>query len=173
MPDLKAFKKLIKAVETDSNPEAKHRTLESGLHEGMAAQGEMGLMPNTAQLMARRKLRDGTATPLDQIIATAEPTAIPEILSGNPDKYSEYADAYAKESLDKSNMNPLEGYFRYNFGNQAEDADIKNAMRTNPELVKRVQERMPLVSEPDTFVDKLPKINKEQLFSKIKKTVGN
>lgn len=169
------LRKLIRAVESDNNPAAVHPTIKTGIQRGTHAMGAMGLMPNTAQMMARRKVRDGVASPLDQAIADADPKAIEEMLKDNPGKYDSYAQEALGDAARPSNGDPMDSYFRYNFGAQSDPDAIKQHMTDNPELMQRVEDKIReqhMSSEPDKYTDSLAIPEKEVLYSKTRKMLG-
>lgn len=173
MSDISSFKKLIQRMETGNSPDAIHPTMEEGMHEGMAAQGSMGVMPLTLQLAAKRKVRDGSGSELDKIIADADPTDIPALLQSNPHKYDEYASELAQRTLQESGGNPEQAYMRWNQGLNLGDNQIKQAIKTHPEMMSRLKENMGgLTSGPMELTDTLPKLNKDVLFSKLRKSIG-
>lgn len=169
------YKKLFSAIESDNRMDATHPTMATGIQKGTKAIGELGIMPNTAQLMAKRKVRDGIATPLDEIIATANPKDIEELLASNPDKYQEYAKNAINDVKQRSKDDPMEDYFRYNFGPNKDSGALQGLIRSHPDLVQRVEDKIGeqhMTSEPDKYIDSLAIPAKEQLFSKIKGMVG-
>lgn len=175
MSDLKAFRQVINAVESDNNPDAVHKTLKRGMHKGMAAQGEAGMMPNTLQLMAKRKVRDGVASELDKLIADTDPKAIPEILQSNPHKYDQYSNDMAADVLNKSEGMPVEAYLRYKHGQNLEDDSVAKLIKRKPKLVQRIQDKMSgLSSNPDPVLPELPiePPPEDVLYSRIKKMMG-
>ena len=93
--DRERFKRLISILESSGGKQLQHKPMSSGIHEGTKAMGEYGLMPNTAQQLARSNINKGQGTPLDEVIANIDPSQIEEVLKDNPAKYQEYIDRYA------------------------------------------------------------------------------
>lgn len=169
MSDLKAFKKLMMAVETDNNPNAKHREIASGMHAGTSAIGMSGLMPVTAQEMVKNKPKKDV---LDKVILKSNPELVTTILKDNPEKYQELVDKLSNKMLDNSDGDPVDAAIRWRWGQNKSDASVEKLREDKTAYVKRVNDKIAeqaLSTQMPEFMDSIPKEKADPvLFSKLR-----
>lgn len=177
MPNLKALKTLIDAMESSGGQDTDHKMITSGIHRNTAAVGSSGIMPETARLIAKRNIRDNKATELDRVIADSPVNGIPQILQDNPDKYQEYRDALIEQVNASSKGDPVDAYTRWLHGQAISNARINVLQEKYPGIEEKINQRIEenaLSSQSNDYSDQFLKSSpKEQLYSKIKKTLGN
>lgn len=166
--DRNKFKKLISFLESSSGKDTDHKLMASGIHRGTSAMGEYGMMPNTAQHMARVNIRDKKSTPLDEVVANIDPSQIEEVLSSNPNKTKEYVNAYMDRVLNSSNS-MKDAATKWMAGPNASEKTMDRVDKNNPGRLDKLRQFMDNYKpEPQTIDDLIPSDEKEVLMSKIR-----
>lgn len=167
MADTKSFLKLMGMLESSGGKNTNHRVMREGMHKGQAAIGDLGLMPNTIKEVAARKVQDGSATELDQMLADAEPEVVADIMSQNPDKYKEYSEQLAGKVLDKASGDPATAAAGWLYGHNKSGDEMKESLNQDPEYKARIEKAIGegrLMNENPGPLDNLTP-PKEQMYS--------
>lgn len=138
MSDVKAFMKLIRAMESSGGKDTRHPALESGIHEGDAAIGEYALMPNTVKELARQK----QVGPSDDVIAGLPNDSVSNLLKENPELAQEYVRRLSEKLMDKAKGDPNLGMVGWRYGHNLPIEELKNKAKENPEYVQKVDQRI-------------------------------
>lgn len=166
--DSDKFKKLISFLESSGGTDTDHKTMASGMHKGTSAMGEYGMMPNTAQQMAKTNIRDNKNTPLDDVVANIDPSQVEEVLSDNPNKTKEYVKAYMDKVLNSSDS-MKDASTKWMTGPNASDATVRRVEQKNPGRLDKLRQFMDNYKpEPQALEDLIPSDEKEILMSKIR-----
>lgn len=171
MPNRKSFRKLISKLESSGGVDTDHRTLSSGMHKDTTAMGEYGLMPVTAQDLAKRD-----KDPVGLILKGLAPQLVKPVLEDNPQKYDELVNRMI-DRVQRHGGDPVDQYVRYNFGQNLNNAEVSQIKQDNPNFINKIERNMQgLSSEPDSFVDSIPQPIEEPVLSsqprKLKRMLG-
>lgn len=142
MADVKAFMKLIKAMESSGGTNTRHVAVDKGIHEGDTAIGNYGIMPNTAKEIAVRREREGEGTPSDDVIKNLQNPQVEQLLKENPSLAKQYAEFMAKRVLDKTKGDPIAGMTAWHYGHNMSPSQLKDTMDRNPSYVDKVNQRI-------------------------------
>lgn len=142
MADVKAFMKLIKAMESSGGKDTDHSTMEYGMHEGDTAIGNYGLMPNTAKEIAVRKEKEGQGTPSDDVIKNIPNPQVEALLAENPELAKRYSEFLAEKVLSKNQGDPIAGMTAWHYGHNLSPSQVKAKMEQNPQYVDKVNQRI-------------------------------
>lgn len=142
MADIKAFMKLIKAMESSGGKDTRHVAMDKGIHEGDAAIGNYGIMPNTAKEIAKRRKIEGVSTPSDDVISNIDNSQVSQLLSENPALAKQYAEFMAKKVLDKTKGDPVAGMTAWHYGHNLSPKQLEEKMKDNPAYVDKVNQRI-------------------------------
>lgn len=181
MADLQSFLKLIKALESGNNPDVVHRTIASGVHEGDAAVGSAGLMPNTAKEIAGRRLSSGEGGRADELMRDASNEETSAMLRSNPDMQEAYVQDLGARVLKKSDGDPALAATGWLYGHNTPKSKLQKLLEADPGYQERINQKIgelrlqteaPLLSVPslnNAFEQSLkPKI---EPMSKLRKTL--
>jgi len=124
--DFSGIKKILRFMESRDGADIDHDVMTKGMHKGTSAMGEYGLMPKTAQDMAKN-----SKEPLDQIVKNANPTQVEEILKGNPQAYERYVDKYLDKAVGRS-PDPVDAAVRWHGGVNMKNSDVKEYIEDDP-----------------------------------------
>lgn len=152
MADVKAFMKLIKAMESSGGKNTRHITMEDGIHAGDTAIGNYGIMPNTAKEIATRRKKEGVDTPSDDVIQNIENKQVESLLKENPVLAEQYAEYMAQKVLDKTKGDPVAGMTAWHYGHNLSPDQINKKMKENPSYVDKVNQRI----EENALQSKMP-----------------
>lgn len=166
--DSDKFKKLISFLESSGGKDTDHKLMGSGMHKGTSAMGEYGMMPNTAQQMAKTNIRDNKNTPLDEVVANIDPSQVEEVLSDNPGKTKEYVNAYMDKVLSSSDS-MQDAATKWMTGPNASKDTMSRVNKKNPGRLEKLRQFMDNYKPaPQTLEDLIPSDEKETLMSKIR-----
>ena len=82
-PRIDTFLRLMGSIETDTNPEAKHKTITSGMHAGDTAIGQYGLMPETIKTLSSSLSKKNPNDPMNELFRTKNKDTITQLLKDN------------------------------------------------------------------------------------------
>lgn len=154
MADVKAFMKLIKAMESSGGKDTKHTRMTAGMHEGDTAIGNYGVMPNTAKEIAKRKIGTDEQLPSDDVIKNIPNPQVETLLAENPQLAERYAEFMAKRVLDKTKGDPIAGMTAWHYGHNLSPQALKEKMQEAPEYVEKVVQRI----DENALSSKLPSL---------------
>lgn len=127
--DKEDFLNKISMIESSGGKDLNHKEMTSGIHEGDAALGKYGLMPNTIQEIIRRQRQRGPLEESLTDIYKQDPNFIKEYFNNNPSS----EDEVAGKLVDKIGLeNPDKSAYMWNQGhnldpNSITDEDLNNS----------------------------------------------
>lgn len=140
MADTERFLKLMRYLETSGGKNLDHKPMEEGIHQGDAAVGEYGIMPNTAKEMANRRRLSGEADDLDKQIL-GSPNA-QDVLSANPQAQERYAQELAKKILQKTQGDLPTAAAGWLYGHNQSAEQMQEALKRDPVYQKRIEDAL-------------------------------
>lgn len=148
-PDEQALLDSIAEVESSGGKNEAHPVIQSpnSMHQGQAAVGKYGMMPNTLDLIRKRVDRDGDHSPNTAMLAGMDEAGLQEAIKNNPDLEEEFATRLLRSM--KPEATPEQKNFMWQFGNNANldrmDKRIapERASKFGDALRKRMQNRSP------------------------------
>lgn len=171
------FKKLLSFLESSNGTNTDHPEMTTGMHEGTKAMGEYGVMPITAQEVAKSRINKGEGSELDKIVQQADPRSVEEILQSNPEKYEQYVNSLSDKMLNKSQGNPEEAAMRWFAGPNSSPKRLRDIASEVPSREQNIEQFMvdqPGMSQDKPYVQKLIENQspKETLYNKIRNRLG-
>lgn len=113
-----AFKDAIAEIESSSGKNVDHQRMESGIHKGDKAFGDIGLMPNTAKQYAKELLSSGDdSAELQGILSSKQGSdQVNQILEDNPELYQKLKDYHFDRLLIKNKNDPFKAAHAHYYG---------------------------------------------------------
>lgn len=98
--DIDSFLNIIEQIESNGGKNMNHPTMAGGIHDGQAAMGRFGLMPNTIKEVANRARISGNITdPMRNIAGMEDSLAMKKAIEGDPALEREFARRLAEKVL--------------------------------------------------------------------------
>jgi hypothetical protein len=181
MSDIETFLKLMKSIESDSNPDAQHRTIASGMHEGDTAVGAAGLMPNTATEMAKRKTAAGEGVRADELFLQSDNATKEQMLRSNPDLRADYVKRLANHVMTSMGRDPELASVAWRWGHNMSPDRAKEIDGQKRGYMQRVEDKFfennlmseqPQIAVPELQKAITPPVTKPLPLSKVRKALG-
>ena len=138
---LKDFLDKIAALESSSGKNTNHRTIASGIHEGDAAMGKYGLMPNTVNL-------------LDKSLSKLPNLAKKKKLEANPELEEKLASKLAEKVLANQGGDEQKAAYAWLEGHNLSAEDIIKRNYKDSDRVKKFNALPPAeLAEPATELE--------------------
>lgn len=130
------FLKIIEQIESSGGKNTNHPIMKAGIHEGDAAIGRFGLMPNTLEEIYKRSKLEGTHTPEMSELMRQE--NLKEQLESNPELEKEFARRLAERVLSRFPSSEQAAY-SWNQGHNLTPEQVRKRDYKNADYVKKFQ----------------------------------
>lgn len=154
MADVNSFLKLIKMLESSGGKNTNHRTMTSGLHAGDTAVGSAGLMPQTAQEMAKRRISSGSADVNDQYVAESDSPTVESMLRGNEELQDRYVGDLANKVMTRAKGDPSLAATGWLYGHNLPYNKLEEKLEGDPTYkgrIDRIIGELGLMSNKPTY----------------------
>lgn len=133
-PEFLKWLEIQRQVESGGDKQAIHRTMDSGLHKGTRAVGDLGLMPISAQTQAKRLKRDGKLKVEFKPLLNSDPAKAQEYLIQHPEVADQISEELAREVyFNRAQGDPEKAAYKWNQGENTtptkEDIDNSRYIR--------------------------------------------
>jgi len=116
-PEFLKWLEIQRQLESGGDEQAIHRTMDSGMHKGTRAIGDLGLMPISAQTQAKRLQRDGRLKVEFKPLLNSTPQKAQEYLLNNPEVAKQISEELAREVyFNRAQGNPETAAYKWNQG---------------------------------------------------------
>lgn len=138
MPDLKAFLERIAQIESAKGKYTNHPVMQHGIHKGMHAIGQYGLMPLTAQELAKSSQDPEVAS-----LAGVDPQGIEAEIKKHPGLEEKLAQQLAQKVLAKQKGDELRAAYAWNQGHNLSPENITDVKLQSSPYAQKYQKLIP------------------------------
>lgn len=167
----KKFKDVIRMLESSGGKNTKHKTIQSGLHEGDTAGGDYGIMPNTMDEMLTRNPIPYSPKYIKKL-KVLEPDQKKQLIEENPQFQELMADRVYDKIKDTVGEDELKQAAAWTYGHNrpAKDPFYTSGKYLDTDYVKKYKKLAPQFEEPnrdvaDMNIEQDPKIDKNNSLS--------
>lgn len=138
MPNLKEFLDHIAQIESNKGQNTNHPVIQHGMHRGMHAIGQYGLMPLTAQELAKNSQDPNIA-----LLAHSSPDQLTQQLQQHPEIQQKLAEQLAQQVLQRQHGDPLRAAYAWNQGHNLSPDQIPQEKLDASPYVQKYQKLDP------------------------------
>lgn len=135
--DKETFLNLIRQLESSGGKNTEHKKMESGIHEGDAAIGEYGIMPNTANEFIKRRELKGQFGPDEALMQQMNPKQLKEFLANQDRIEQNLADDIATRVLKRSKGDEEKAAYMWNQGHNKLASSIDEEDLDTADYIKK------------------------------------
>lgn len=163
----KKFKDVIRMLESSGGKNTKHKTIQSGLHEGDTAGGDYGIMPNTMDEMLNRNPIPFSPKHVKKLKAL-EPDQKKQLIEQDSSFQELMADRVYDKIKDTVGDDELKQAAAWTYGHNrpAKDPFYTSGKYLDTDYVKKYKKFAPDFEEPERQVSDLP-VKEEVKSSKL------
>ena len=136
-PKLQSFLEKIGFLESSSGKNVVHKRMTSGLHEGEAAMGRYGIMPNTAQEFITRRKSRGQFGPDENVMSQMDPDQLTDFLAQNKRAEQNLAQDIGSRVLKRAGGDEEKAAYLWNMGHNLDPKNITQEDLDQSEYVQR------------------------------------
>jgi len=147
--ELSKFLEIIEMLESSQGKDFGHRTMESGIHEGHAAAGRYGLMPNTALEVINRLKRQQQISPEMEALQKMSPDEIKQKLESDRILEEQIARGLAGRVLERQGGDLEKAAYSWQYGHNLTPEKIEETPYKDNFYVQRFNKTKKLIDNKE------------------------